>query len=180
MTSFPASGTSSRVVALLILAVATATIAGALASQHVFGLVPCKLCLQQRWPYYIGVLLAAVTAAVPPGVGRRSGFALLGLVFLAGTALAAFHAGVEWGLWPGPTDCAGGSGPQSRSVDDLLGSLERIRVVNCSEAAWRLFGLSLAGWNAIISLGLAGLAGTGAACRPIAVQDRQGSSSVSQ
>lgn len=156
-----------RHVALLILAVAGATIAGALASQHVFGLAPCKLCLQQRWPYYLALPLAAATALVP-GRWLGVGLALLALLFLTSAGLGAYHAGVEWGLFAGPSDCGGGLGPTG-SVADLLQGLEREKVVSCTKAAWRFLGLSLAGWNALISLGVAvtgGWAATELSFRP--------------
>jgi disulfide bond formation protein DsbB len=153
--------TSSRIAAMAVLAVGGATIAGALVSQHVFGLVPCKLCLLQRWPYYVGLPLAAATAAAPAGPLRRTGLALLALLFLGSAGLGGYHAGAEWGLWPGPNDCGGGvAGPAS--AGDLLSTLETTRIVSCTEAAWRFLGLSLAGWNALVSLGLAGSAAWGA------------------
>lgn len=165
---------ASRAAAAAILLVSAATIAGALASQHVFGLVPCKLCLWQRWPYYVGVPLALATVLVPAERLRRSGLALLALLFAGSAALAAYHAGAEWGLWPGPGDCGGGAaGPASAA--DLLRSLETITVADCTRAAWRVLGVSLAGWNALVSLGVAGLAAA-AASRATAY----GSSSVSQ
>jgi disulfide bond formation protein DsbB len=155
---------------------AAATIAGALASQHVFGLVPCKLCLDQRVPYYFGVPFAAVLALAPlPGPWLRAGLGLLALVFLVSAGLGAYHAGVEWGAWPGPADCGGGV-PAAGTVADFLRSLETVRVVSCADAAWRFLGLSLAGWNALVSLALAGGAAVGAA----APRSDQGSSSVSQ
>ena len=172
----PAAGSlaiPSRALAVALAIVAAATIAGALASQHVFGLVPCKLCLEQRWPYYLGVPAACITAMVPAGVARRIGFGVLALVFVVSAGLGAYHAGVEWKLWFGPSDCGGGTGTPFGSVGDLLKSIEAIRVVSCDEAAWRGLGLSLAGWNAVVSLGLSAGALWGA-CRA------HGSSSVSQ
>ena len=152
---------SARQTAFVVLAVASATIAGALASQHVFGLQPCPLCLQQRWPYYVGIPLAAAIAWAP-APWRRQGLALLALLFAASAALGAFHAGVEWGFWQGPSDCSGGSAGQTGTVGDFLQSLNQVRVVSCTEAAWRFAGVSLAGWNAVVSVGLAALAAAGA------------------
>lgn len=154
-------GNPSRVAALGVLVVAAATILGALASQHVFGLVPCKLCLWQRWPYYVGVPVAALTLLVPNVGLRRVGLGLLALVFLVSAVVGGYHAGAEWGLWPGPSDCGGGMAPSS-SVEELLRGIETTRIVSCTEAAWRLFGVSLAGWNALVSLGLAVVAAVGA------------------
>lgn len=156
---------SGRRTAWLIVAVATATIAGALASEHLFGLQPCPLCLQQRWPYYLGVPLAAATALAPAS-WLRPGLALLALTFAGSAGLGGYHAGVEWGLWQGPTDCAGGAGAPAGTMGDFLQSLGRVRVASCTEAAWRFAGLSLAGWNAVVSAGIAALAGAAAAWRP--------------
>lgn len=148
-----------RLATALVGLVAAATIAGALASQHLFGLVPCKLCLWQRWPYYLALPVAAASLLAPRPGWTRAGLALLALVFLASAGLGAYHAGVEWGWWLGPSDCGGGTGAAPASVGGLLESLETIRVVSCDAAAWRFVGLSLAGWNALISLGLAAIAG---------------------
>lgn len=147
-----------RRIAATVLAVAGATLAGALASENLFGLLPCKLCLQQRWPYYIGVPLAAATV-MASGRWLRVGLLGLALLFAVSAGLGSYHAGVEWGLFAGPTDCDGGAAPVPGSMGHFLQTLERARVVSCTEAAWRMLGLSLAGWNALISLGLAGLAG---------------------
>ena len=156
-----------RAVAATILLVAGATILGALASQHVFGLVPCKLCLEQRQPYYVGIPLALLTLALPAAGWRRIGLALLTIVFLASFGLGAYHAGVEWGWFLGPSDCGGGSGAPPAGVGDFLKQLDTMHVVSCTAAAWRFLGLSLAGWNAAISLGLAFLAGwTAVGIRP--------------
>lgn len=164
-----------RLVAIAVLLIAGATILGALASQYVFGLIPCKLCLEQRVPYYVGVPLALLTALAPAaGPWRRIGLALLALVFLVSAGLGAYHAGVEWGWFLGPSDCGGGSGAAASGVGDFLKQLDTLHVVSCTDAAFRFLGLSLAGWNALISLGLAVLAGWSAAAM------RYGSSSVSQ
>jgi disulfide bond formation protein DsbB len=150
---------SHRRAALLILLAAAATIGGALVFQHGFGDQPCQLCLLQRDPYYLAVPLALATALAPAhGAWSRIGLGLVALVFLISAGLGAYHAGVEWGFWPGPSDCAGAPAPQSGGMDDFLRSLERTRVVSCTEAAWRFLGLSLAGWNVLISLGLAATA----------------------
>lgn len=154
--------TAPRPAALLVLLAAAATVGGALIFQHVLGYVPCKLCLEQRQPYYLALPLAAMAALLP---GRLARWVLAGLalLFLASAGLGAYHAGAEWGFWPGPSDCGGGAGPGPASVNDFLKTLETTRVVSCTEAAWRFLGVSLAGWNVLISLALAGLAGIAAA-----------------
>ena len=148
---------SARQTALAVLAAAAATIGGALVFEHGFGLTPCPLCLQQRIPYYVAMPLAAVSALAPER-WARIGLAALALVFLVGAGMGAYHAGVEWGFWLGPSDCGGGGGTAAGNVADFLSQLETTRVVSCTEAAWRFLGLSLAGWNVLISLGLAALA----------------------
>lgn len=146
----------------LILTASFATMGGALVFEHGFGLLPCKLCLLQRNPYYLAMPLALAGALVPrPGFPRLI-VAALAAVFLVSAGLGAYHAGVEWGYFAGPNDCGGGAGTQPGGVGDLLRSLETVRVVSCTEAAWRFLGLSLAGWNVLISLALAAYAGLSA------------------
>lgn len=149
---------------LLIAAVAFATIAGAWLFEY-YGYAPCELCLQQRWAYYAGIPLAVAVAFLPPSWARR-GLYLLAVLWLASMIFGIYHAGVEWKWWLGPSTCGSTGG-----LGDGLPDLTKI-VVLCNEAAIRIFGLSLAGWNAVISLGLALAAAMGARA--------QGSSSVSQ
>ena len=151
-----------RQAALAVVLAAAATIGGALVFEHVFGYVPCKLCLTQRNPYYIAMPLGLVAAFMPPH-WTRLGLWPLALVFLVSAGLGAYHAGVEWGFFVGPSDCGGGSGTNAGDVGDFLNQLQSARVVSCSEAAWRFLGLSLAGWNVLISLGLAAFAAKAAA-----------------
>ena len=143
--------------AIAILAAAFATLAGALVFEHVFGLRPCKLCLVQRDPYYLALPLALVTSAAPQR-WARIGLALIAVVFLASAGLGIYHSGVEWGFFAGPSDCGGAPAATAPTVGDFLKQLETTRIVSCSEAAWRFLGLSLAGWNVVISLALVGLA----------------------
>ena len=142
--------------ALLVLAVAFATIAGAWIFQWV-GYAPCELCLKQRWAYYAGVPLAAIVAGVAAGGARAAtiaGLAALALIFTGSAIFGAYHAGVEWGFWQGPQDCTG-SITRAPSMDDFLKQLDTVKVVRCDAVAIRILGLSLAGWNAVISTGLA-------------------------
>ena len=143
--------------ALVILAAAFATIGGALVFEHGFGLRPCKLCLVQREPYYLAIPLAILTALLPPR-WARAGLTVLAIVFLVSAGLGIYHAGVEWGFFEGPTDCGGTPAATPGAVGDFLKQLETARVVSCTEAAWRFLGLSLAGWNVVVSLALVGLA----------------------
>jgi disulfide bond formation protein DsbB len=144
---------------LVLAAVASAAM---LAAAHAFerfgGLPPCPLCLRQREVYWIA-LAAAVLGLF---VLRREADAprrlplLLAAVFLVGAAIAGFHAGVEWKWWDAPASC-GGAGPAPAAQMDALLRGEPAKLVACDEAPWSLFGLSMAGWNALASLGLAGL-----------------------
>jgi disulfide bond formation protein DsbB len=149
---------SSRLALAILLAGSVAVIGGALFSQYVGGLVPCELCLMERWPYYIGIPLTL--AALAAG-GRRglviSGVALVLLLFLASSALAFYHVGVEQHWFQGPTACTG-AGSAAHSVEALKAQLFAQQPVRCDEVQWSLFGVSLAGWNLAASLALSALA----------------------
>jgi disulfide bond formation protein DsbB len=156
---------TSRHSAIAVLVLALVAIGGAWYSQLVWGLAPCELCLLQRWPYYVGVPLAAVTVAMAFRAGSSRIviplLSLLALIFLASAGLAAYHAGVEWGFWPGPSACTG-QYVAPASTDDFLKSLDAASSVRCDEAAIRILGLSLAGWNMLASLAIACIAALGA------------------
>ncbi|RXF73753.1 disulfide bond formation protein B [Hansschlegelia zhihuaiae] len=144
----------------LIFAVAALAVGGALVFEHGFGYLPCMLCLWQRWPYYLGAPLALVAALLAwsghDGAARLL-LVIVGLMFLGGAGLGAYHAGVEWGFWPGPTSCAGANAAPT-SAGGLLDQMRTTRIVPCDAAAWRLFGISLAGYNALIAAGLTAVA----------------------
>ena len=137
-----------------------------LAIAHAFqsfgGLEPCTLCLQQRDVYWTAMAVAAlalVAARTPARAMARPLFAVLLVgVFLAGAAIAGRHAGAEWKWWPGPQTCSGGGtgGVSAAAVAGLMRGA-KITPPRCDEAAWVFAGLSMAGWNFLISLGLAGL-----------------------
>jgi disulfide bond formation protein DsbB len=149
-----------------IAAVAAATLAGAWFFQLVLEIVPCPLCLEQRYAYYLAVPLGAIVAfAAARGAPRPwllAGLALLGLAALVNAGLGTYHAGVEWGLWQGPTDCTGPVGNLG-SAGTLLQRLDTVKVVRCDEVQWRFLGLSLAGYNVLISLLMAAIAAWGLA-----------------
>jgi disulfide bond formation protein DsbB len=152
--------------ALAITAVAAATLAGAWFFQLVLDILPCPLCLEQRYAYYLAVPVAALLALAAAKDAPR-GVLLLGLAILAAAALAnaglgTYHAGVEWKLWLGPTDCTGPVGNLG-SAGNLLERLETVKVIRCDEVQWRFLGLSLAGYNVLISLLMAALAAWGIA-----------------
>ncbi|MGY6569290.1 MAG: disulfide bond formation protein B [Salinarimonas sp.] len=148
-----------RLIAFLIAALAMATIGAALFFEHVVGLYPCVLCLYQRWPYYAAIPLALVVGLFAANRGAaRAGLTFLGLVFLGGTALALYHVGVEIGVFLGPSDCGGAPMQAAADMDAFMAQLESARVIDCSQPAWVFLGLSMAGWNALISFALALLA----------------------
>lgn len=153
--------------AAVILIITLATIAGALIFEYL-GYAPCDLCLKQRWAYYAGVPLAIIVAVLAPihqGLAR-AGLGALALLWFASMIFGIYHSGVEWKWWAGPATCAAQAG-FSGGLPDLSAP-----VVLCDTPAIRILGLSLAGWNAVISLTLALIA--------LAGVKRQGSSSVSQ
>ncbi|HUZ90357.1 MAG TPA: disulfide bond formation protein B [Methylocella sp.] len=146
-------------IALAILAVAVASIAGALLFEAL-GYLPCELCLKERIPYYAAIPIAALAlffAARGRKALLRATLAGLVLIFAASAVFGAYHAGVEWGFWAGPTECTGALN-HAASIEDFVKQLQTVKVVRCDSAALRILGLSLAGWNAIISAGLAALA----------------------
>src|SRR3954452_22732816 len=163
------------IAALVIALVGAATIAGAWFFELVMKLRPCPLCLEQRVPYYIGIPLALIVALAAWRKAPRAivigGLIALAALMLWGTYFGVFHAGVEWKLWAGPAECSGAT--QLGPAGGLMDRLKTIVVVRCDEAAWRLLGISLAGYNVLITLALAAIALWGAA-------KTYGSSSVSQ
>ena len=155
---------------------AAAASAVMLAVAHAFqtfgGLEPCILCLRQREIYWAALAVGLIgyagarLAKAPPWTNRAAA-ALLAAVFLLGAGVAAYHAGAEWKWWPGPAACGAGSGQGASAADmtALLGGA-KIAAPRCDEAAWVFLGLSMAGWNVLISLLLAGLSACAALCAP--------------
>src|SRR3982074_3014972 len=150
--------------ALAIAVVAAATLAGAWFFQLVLDIRPCPLCLEQRYAYYLavplGLLVALAASRDAPRVVLYAGLAILAAVALANAWLGTYHAGVEWKLWQGPTDCTGEIGNLG-SAGSLLQRLDPVKVIRCDEVQWRFLGLSLAGYNALISLLMAAIAAWG-------------------
>lgn len=140
------------------LAASILALGGALISQFVFGLKPCHLCLYQRYPYALLLILIVPLLSYPniPLTRLRVIIAVIGIVLLAGAAIAAYHTGVEYKWWPGPGDCTGGDTPDS--MDDLRKQIMEAPAVRCDEPAFVFLGLSMAGWNALYSFSLSLLA----------------------
>jgi disulfide bond formation protein DsbB len=150
--------------ALAITVIAAATLAGAWFFQLVLDIRPCPLCLEQRYAYYLVVPIAALTAFAAgrdaPRAWLLAGLAILAAATLFNAGLATYHAGVEWRFWQGPTDCTGEIGNLG-SAGNLLERLDTVKVVRCDEVQWRFLGLSLAGYNVLISLLMAVIAAWG-------------------
>jgi disulfide bond formation protein DsbB len=145
--------------AVLIAAASIAILAAVWILQGM-GYAPCELCLTQRYAFYAAIPLALLTALLAGRSARglaRIGFALLALVFAASAVLAAYHTGVEYHWWAGPTACTGGM-TGSLNVNDLVNTLNSMKVVRCDEVQLRIAGLSLAAWNVVASTVLAAYA----------------------
>jgi len=154
-------------IALAILAIAAASITGAFIFEAL-GYAPCELCLKERIPYYAAIPIAGIAAFFSARGSKaltRAAFMVLALIFAVSAVFGAYHAGVEWGFWVGPTECTGAL-DRAASVSDFLKQLETVKVVRCDSAALRILGLSLAGWNSVISAGLVALAALGLRAKP--------------
>jgi disulfide bond formation protein DsbB len=134
--------------------ISTAILGGALLFQYLGGLAPCSLCIWQRWPHLAVMILALAGLR---GIQPRLMLMLICLAGIISAGLGAYHAGVEWRLWSGPTGCTASlalDGNIAVITDQLLAT----PLVRCDEVAWSLFGLSMAGWNALISLDIVAIA----------------------
>ena len=140
----------SRLLTTIAAAGAAALLLGALGFQYIGEMPPCKMCYWQRYPHVAAVGLGLLALFIPGVILPYLG--ALALLVTAGIGL--FHAGVERGLWEGPTTCSSQS-IKGLSADELLNQILSAPVVRCDEIPWEMFGLSMAGWNAVASLGLA-------------------------
>ena len=155
---------------MLVCAIAFSVAFATILLAHIFerfGYAPCPLCLQERYAYYFGVpatIAAFFAARAESFTLARVLLVLAGLAFLGNAGVGVYHAGVEWKWWEGPTTCAGGTAVEW-GQGGVAGAIEQAQVVSCDEASWRMLGLSFAGWNAVMSALLAGLAAYGATLR---------------
>ncbi len=127
-----------------------------LVAEHVWGYEPCPLCEWQRYPWYGSFILSLVLLW---GFGGRLlifGEFLLGLLMLIGGSIGVYHAGIEYGFWAGPLTCSSGL-PAEGGVDELRSYLLGRETVSCDEASWTLWGVSMAGYNVLVSYGVVGL-----------------------
>ena len=157
---------STLTAALLVLVVAAATIAGAWFFQLVLDIQPCPMCLEQRYAYYtiipLSVLVAIGAAKGAPRPLLIAGLVVIALVAVGNSVFGVYHAGVEWKFWQGPTDCTGPVVDFGKA-GGLLDQLDKVKVVRCDEVQWTFLGVSLAGYNALISGLMATIAGWGVA-----------------
>ena len=141
----------------VITAASIMMLGGALLFQYVGGLQPCVLCIYQRYPYAIAIALgltALALASRPEGVKLSKLFVYAcAALFLAGMAVAAFHVGVEQHWWQGTAECGTTQAP--KTLEELRAMLEAQPVVRCDEVTWSLFGISMAGYNVMVSALLA-------------------------
>ncbi|MEW2916334.1 disulfide bond formation protein B [Ruegeria sp. ANG10] len=124
-----------------------ALLLGAWGFQYLGGLAPCKMCIWQRYPHGAAVLIGALALALP----RATLLPLLGaLAALTTAAIGVFHAGVEQKWWEGPSSCTSGD-IGGLSTQDLMEQIMSAPLVRCDDIPWQMFGLSMAGWNAVLS-----------------------------
>jgi disulfide bond formation protein DsbB len=140
-----------RTAQLVALFLPLALIAGALGSQVFGGLVPCEMCHWQRWPHYAAIIVAAASFAITHRPTRMLFVLFAGVLVAVSGGIGVFHAGVEYHWWPGITACS----TNVAHGDPMAILREQISkpIVRCDAAQWELFGISLAGFNAILSLG---------------------------
>ena len=139
---------AARLIAILL---PLGLLGGAFGSQYIGGLHPCEMCYWQRWPHGVAILLAAGGFTAPAESSRSRILTLLAALAIAVSgAIGVYHSGVEAGIFQGLTAC---TATGAMSFEDLM----KVPLVRCDQVQWSLFGISMAGWNAIISLGGAGL-----------------------
>lgn len=146
---------SGRTLPLFVLVTSAIVMATVLLAQYWGGLAPCELCLTERWPWDVAIVIAFVASMV----GSRAALPWVALslaaVFVAGSALAFYHVGVEQHWFAGPSACTGTGTPTT--LAELKSQLMRQQPVRCDEPAWTFIGISLAGWHLLASLVMAGI-----------------------
>lgn len=136
---------STKLAERLALGVPALLLAGAYISEYGFGLFPCEMCWWQRYAHFVALAFALLSTL---GRWREGLLAFSALAITISGAIGGFHAGVEYGWWEGITACANNIGAGG---GDPLAAIMNAPLVRCDTAPWSLFGISLAGWNALIS-----------------------------
>jgi disulfide bond formation protein DsbB len=147
---------STRGFPIFVLAASAIVLGGALFSQHWGGLAPCELCLLQRWPWGVAIVISFVATMVGSRPALPWVALLLATAFAVGTVLAFYHVGVEQHWFAGPTACSGAA-TAADTLEALKAQILRQQPVRCDEVAWSLWGVSLAGWNLLASLVMTGV-----------------------
>lgn len=152
---WPAAGNGAAVARLIALLLPSALLLGALGSQYLGGLHPCEMCYWQRWPHGAAIVLAGLAFTAPAGNSRATNLTLAAALAIAISGIiGVYHAGVEAKIFEGFTTCTalGGAG----STEDLLRQITQAPIIRCDQVQFSFLGISMAGWNAILSLGGAG------------------------
>lgn len=149
MIKNPASLLAQR----LAIAVPALLLGGAYISQFVFGLFPCEMCWWQRYPHFLALVLGLLAAFTPQAwIGfKRTLIMLAALAILSSGLIGGFHAGVEYNWWDGITGCATNVAKGGSALENIMNA----PIVRCDVAPWSLLGISLAGWNFLISVSAA-------------------------
>ena len=149
MKSLPPSLATARMLALLV---PVALLGGAYASQYIGGLHPCEMCWWQRYPHMAAIPLALLAYLAKGNAQTSRLFVMLAAIAIAiSGGIGLFHAGVEYGWWEGLTACS--TTPTSGSTADILQQIMASPITRCDVAPWSLLGISLAGYNGLLSLG---------------------------
>jgi disulfide bond formation protein DsbB len=143
---------------LIVLVTSVLVLAGAWFFQLVVGLVACELCLAERWPWYAAVAISAAFLGLRRPEIERYAPALFGLLFLGAFCLASYHVGVEQKWIAGPDACTVSGDHHAKTIEELTAEIMAAPTVRCDDIQWSLFGISLAGWDALLSLAMVGAA----------------------
>jgi disulfide bond formation protein DsbB len=154
---------TTRWFAGIVLLASAAVLGAALLSQYWGGLIPCELCLLQRWPWRIAIVLAAGAWLLGERISLTSAALVFVGVFFISAALGFYHVGVEQHWFAGPTACTTPASVNATSVDELRRQLLATQPVMCDQVQWSLFGVSMAGWNCVVSLLMVAFSGASAA-----------------
>ncbi|MCP5395648.1 MAG: disulfide bond formation protein B [Sphingomonadaceae bacterium] len=141
------SSLNERHAQMLAILLPAALLGGAYISQYGFGLFPCEMCWWQRYPHFAALALGLASLVVPP---RRLWVALAGLAIIISGLIGAFHAGIEYGWWEGITAC---TTPIGEGGGNAMDAIMNAPIIRCDVAPWTLLGISLAGYNFLISTG---------------------------
>ncbi|MDP2123099.1 MAG: disulfide bond formation protein B [Parvibaculum sp.] len=152
----------STAIPWILVAASVATLAGAFFFEHVLGYIPCSLCLEGRIPHYFAIGAALIAGILSReaniGIGVLIFLSLCIIAYAGAVGISAYHVGVEQKWWEGPVACGSGN-LVAGSLEELQAALQgRVHAPRCDEAAWSLFGISLAGFNLLISMALGALA----------------------